>query len=188
MDHHFGHHSMDSAPMPMPHDGHGGHGGHDGMEHGSSCSMNMTFNWNIHGVCIIFDWWQIHGLGTMILSCVVVALITANYELLRSKARQYDARLVGAEISRQQAALNEENIGEDEPLQGRNRYISFSVSKEEHVVRSILYALQTGIGFLIMLIFMTYNGYLMFATVIGAGIGHFLFGRRMGAERALSCH
>jgi hypothetical protein len=56
------------------------------------------------------------------------------------------------------------------------------------LVRSFLYALQTGIGYMIMLIVMTFNGHLMSATVIGVGVGYFLFARNIGAERALSCH
>lgn len=44
-----------------------------------------------------------------------------------------------------------------------------------------------------MLVFMTYNGYLMFATVLGAGFGHFIFGGSdnlfgTGGARSIQCH
>jgi len=50
---------------------------------------------------------------------------------------------------------------------------------------------QVFVGFFLMLIFMTYNGYLMIATVLGAGIGFFYFGGNtlsLPATKALSCH
>jgi copper transporter 1 len=78
----------------------------------------MTFNWNTHGVCVIFDWWQINGLGSMILSCLLVAVIAASYEALRNKARKYDARLVEAELRRQRTSHEEENAGEQDALHG----------------------------------------------------------------------
>lgn len=40
-----------------------------------------------------------------------------------------------------------------------------------------------------MLVFMTYNGYLMIATITGAGLGHFVFGHgRLKASRDIQCH
>lgn len=49
---------------------------------------------------------------------------------------------------------------------------------------------QVFVGFFLMLIFMTYNGYLMAATVIGAGVGFFYFGgdSLSSSTKALSCH
>ncbi|KAI8054573.1 Ctr copper transporter, partial [Syncephalis plumigaleata] len=135
----------------------------------------MTFNWNTHGVCVIFDWWQIHGLASMVLSCVLIAAIVASYEALRNKARKYDARLVEAELRRQRASHEEENVGEQDALHDNAYNQYYRISNDEQLVRAFLYALQTGIGYMIMLIFMTYNGHLMLATVIGAGAGYFLF-------------
>lgn len=40
-----------------------------------------------------------------------------------------------------------------------------------------------------MLVFMTYNGYLMIATVLGAGFGHFIFGNgRLTGDKSIQCH
>jgi copper transporter 1 len=48
-----------------------------------------------------------------------------------------------------------------------------------------------------MLVFMTYNAYLILAVVLGAAIGHFKFGGRMntdavlagaGAGKSMACH
>jgi copper transporter 1 len=55
--------------------------------------------------------------------------------------------------------------------------------------RSALYALLMGISFWLMLVFMTYNGYLMIALILGAGVGHYMFGQgKLAAARNISCH
>lgn len=52
-----------------------------------------------------------------------------------------------------------------------------------------MYAVLVAISFWLMLVFMTYNGYLMIATVLGAGFGHFIFGNgRLSAGKSIQCH
>ena len=47
-----------------------------------------------------------------------------------------------------------------------------------HLVQTLLHILQMGISYLLMLIAMTFNIYLFLAVILGAGLGHFLFGWR----------
>lgn len=57
------------------------------------------------------------------------------------------------------------------------------------MIRSTLYAILVAISFWLMLVFMTYNGYLMIAVVLGAGVGHYVFGKgRLNASRSVQCH
>ena len=44
-----------------------------------------------------------------------------------------------------------------------------------HALQSLLHVLQVSVSYLLMLVVMTYNGYLFIATVLGAGLGYFLF-------------
>lgn len=64
------------------------------------------------------------------------------------------------------------------------------LSNQQRLTRALFYMAQVFVGFFLMLIFMTYNGYLMAATVLGAGIGFFYFGGDTLATstKALSCH
>lgn len=56
-------------------------------------------------------------------------------------------------------------------------------------MRSTIYAILVAISFWLMLVFMTYNGFLMIAVVLGAGFGHFIFGRgKLAANRSIQCH
>jgi len=47
-----------------------------------------------------------------------------------------------------------------------------------HIIQTVLHILQMGISYLLMLIAMTFNTYLFLAVILGAGLGHFLFGWR----------
>ncbi|RKP07533.1 Ctr copper transporter [Thamnocephalis sphaerospora] len=140
----------------------------------------MLFNWDSENVCVIFDWWRINGAGLMVASCIIIILLSIAYEGLREVARRYDAKLLKEMRFRRSAGLDELESGEGQA--------PHKASKEEELWRSLIYALQVAVAFLLMLVFMTYNVYLMLATVVGAGIGHFFFARRAGAERPLSCH
>lgn len=63
------------------------------------------------------------------------------------------------------------------------------LSNKKELIRSSIYAFLVGLSFWLMLVFMTYNGYLMIATVLGAGFGHFIFGNgRLLADKSIQCH
>ena len=46
-----------------------------------------------------------------------------------------------------------------------------------HVLQSALHVVQVGMGYLLMLVAMTYNGWLFLAVCFGAGLGYLIFGR-----------
>jgi copper transporter 1 len=62
------------------------------------------------------------------------------------------------------------------------------MSQQQKVTRSIIYAVLVGISFWLMLVFMTYNGFLMISVVIGAGLGHYAFGGNLPTDRGIQCH
>ncbi|KAF9973844.1 hypothetical protein BGZ73_002874 [Actinomortierella ambigua] len=184
--------------------GHGDHGG-GGGDHGDMCSMNMLFNWDTKNLCVVFESWKIMTPLGLVVSILVIIAFGVAYELLRAKARQYDEYLKEGERKRNDAAslANEDDtinhVGggharEDEIglLSSRPRSIRDGdrLTNQQQLIRSLLYMAQVFVGFFLMLIFMTYNGYLMIATTLGAGIGYFYFGRDQlaAAAKPLSCH
>jgi len=56
-------------------------------------------------------------------------------------------------------------------------------NKTSEVVKAIFYGLQVFYSFFIMLIFMTYNGWVMVAVAVGASIGHYAFGIHTGSAK-----
>lgn len=59
--------------------------------------------------------------------------------------------------------------------------------KTFEIVLAALYAFQVGYSFMLMLVFMTYNGWYMMAVAIGAGIGNYFWGNR-SENLIMSCH
>ena len=69
-----------------------------GMDHGGMdmdqpmCNMNMLFTWDTTNLCIIFRWWRITNVLTLLISLAAVALLTAGYEAVREASRRYELR------------------------------------------------------------------------------------------------
>ncbi|KAK3394251.1 Ctr copper transporter family-domain-containing protein [Podospora didyma] len=177
-------HSSHAHHMAMDH-GNMGHGG--GAEATARCSMNMLFTWNTDNLCIVFRQWNVGSSTTfLIFSLLAVVAIGAGYEALREGIRQYEASLnKWAEAQR----LDDGSVTENTPflatLSGHNRG---EVSRRAHAIKSVLYGVQNFYAFMIMLIFMTYNGWVMIAVSLGAALGYFIFGGKTPATKETACH
>jgi len=55
------------------------------------------------------------------------------------------------------------------------KYYSISISM--HLVQSSLHVIQVAMGYILMLVAMTFNGWLFLAVCFGAGVGYLLFAR-----------
>ncbi|KAJ1600065.1 hypothetical protein NDA14_000370 [Ustilago hordei] len=200
---------------------HGG-SGHGGMDM-PMCSMNMIWNYDTTNICILTSSWRITTPFSLYLSLTFIAFISILYEYLRLYIRQFDARLArnnpsnslgihrrrtsllptstsssssgserrGVGTSKRRAAtVGREDNG------GRNGWVKeLETSKKVQLWRSGLYASSVGISFLLMLIGMTFNAFVVGAIVIGAGMGHYWFNRdlktaaTLGEDDAgLGCH
>jgi len=65
------------------------------------------------------------------------------------------------------------------------------------VLRALIYGVTVFLSFFLMLIFMTYNAYLIGAVVVGAALGHYIFGSTINIDailadssgsKGLACH
>ncbi|KAL2259384.1 hypothetical protein VTK26DRAFT_6958 [Humicola hyalothermophila] len=151
------------------------HGGmdHGDMDHGGGsgpmCSMNMLFTWDTNNLCIVFRQWHITSTFSLIVSLLAIVAICAGYEALREATRRYEAV-----VSKRVDAA---------PRQNRDQ-----VARRAHVIKAVLYGIQNFYAFMIMLIFMTYNGWVMIAVSVGAGVGYLLFGGRTPVTKETACH
>ncbi|KAL6711963.1 copper transpport protein [Coniothyrium glycines] len=167
---------MDHSHMDHGHMDHG-HMDHDmpGMGDGPKCNMNMLFTWDTTDLCIVFRGWHIGGTGTLIVSLLAIVLLTAGYEAVREISRRYEAY--------EKQVLEGRRGGDD--LRGRN--VGRSTEQQMKIVKAGLYAVQVFYSFFIMLLFMTYNGWIMLAVAVGAFVGYLLFGGG-SATKTIACH
>ena len=154
------------AAMDHSHMDHGdmGGGGHDMP----MCSMNMLFTWDTTNLCIVFPSWRVTGTLSLIVSLLAVVALTAGYEAIREVSRRYEERL-------------EQNVRE------APRNAVAAEEKKGKTVKAALYGVQVFYSFFIMLLFMTYNGWIMLAVGLGAFFGYLLFGGS-SATKSAACH
>ncbi|CAG8645136.1 2562_t:CDS:2 [Acaulospora morrowiae] len=164
---------------------HGGHGG-DGE---FTCSNSMLFNWEYRNLCIVFSWWGVNSIPGLILSCAIICILAITFEVLRFVSRKYDEKiyLSGHRPLEEETAnaSTSTNTGNSRPVR---------ITHIQQIMRSLIYSIQVLLSFFLMLMFMTYNGFVMISVVIGAGIGYFFFGRHVltkvevGERDVIGCH
>ncbi|PVF99409.1 Ctr-domain-containing protein [Serendipita vermifera] len=166
----------------MDHSHHHGHGQFEEMTMDQRCSMYMLWNTNVINTCIVFRQWHIHSNFQFFLSFLAIVALGCSYEWLRDLQRRVD-RKIAAQLL---------NSGK-----GKNADQSLPVPLTSRLLRAGLYGASVFVSFFLMLVFMTYNAYLILATVLGASLGHYLYGGRMDpdavlggaiANKGMACH
>ncbi|KAF9815594.1 hypothetical protein IEO21_04515 [Rhodonia placenta] len=175
------------------------HGDHDmPMPSGPKCSMNMLWNTQIEDTCVVFRSWHVSSKTTFVVSFFAIVALGVLYEWLRVAQRDVDrfiARRLIAEGKGKARLVRSGRNTPDSDSEGAGLLTGAAVSKVQtgtplpllaRVTRAVLYGLTVFLSFFLMLVFMTYNAYLILAVVLGAGIGHFVFGSHMDLNAALS--
>ncbi|KAI9802446.1 MAG: hypothetical protein M1825_002830 [Sarcosagium campestre] len=165
---------------------------HGGMEHGGmKCSMNMLFTWNTENLCIVFSGWRITSTISLILSLVAIVLITATYELLRDYSRRYELRLAQRKDTLSGETLKPKRCEVDDRDESSSLLSPGTrvrgAREDGKLVKAALYAVQVFYSFFIMLLFMTYNGWVMLAVAVGAFVGYVVWGNS-SASKSVACH
>ncbi|CAZ84449.1 unnamed protein product [Tuber melanosporum] len=146
------------------------------------CQMSMLFTWSTKDLCLVFRSWHVHNTTTLILSLFAVIALSAGYEFVRDLARRYEARVDGSlSISEETSSLLPGRAGiaaGTDEVERRRRSGRFG--------KAVFYGVQVFYSFFIMLLFMTYNGWVMISVAIGSAIGYTLWGS--GAAKSVACH
>ncbi|XP_072014499.1 high affinity copper uptake protein 1-like [Amphiura filiformis] len=163
------HHTMDHSMHPTGHGTHPpGHG--DGGEH-DMMMMQMYFYLSTN-VTILFKEWEVNTTGGLAGSCIAVFFLAMLYEglkvlretLLRRSA--VNVRFHSMQMSKESETMLTETHGA-----GQTKFMSWG-----HLVQTFLHIIQVTVSYFLMLIFMTYNGWLCICVVLGAGAGYLIFG------------
>ncbi|KAL4609469.1 high affinity copper uptake protein 1 [Arapaima gigas] len=152
----------------------GTHGSDQGGDHntggGHHMMMQMTFYFGTHAE-ILFPGLVVSTPLEMFGACVVIFLLAVFYEGLKI-GREYLLR-------RNQVNVRYNSM----PLPGTDGTMLMETHKTvgqrmlslAHLFQTVLHIIQVVVSYFLMLIFMTFNGYLCIAVAAGAGVGYFLF-------------
>ncbi|XP_053341971.1 high affinity copper uptake protein 1 [Clarias gariepinus] len=172
MDHsHHNHDVLSQAVTHSPADHTTGHGSGSNGHDGHMMMMQMTFYFGYKNVELLFAGLIINTPGEMVGACIGVFLLAAFYEGLK----------IGREVllRRNQISVRYNSM----PVPGTDGTVLMETHKTvgqrmlslAHLLQTILHIIQVVISYFLMLVFMTYNGYLCIAVALGAGVGYFLF-------------
>ncbi|XP_058473064.1 high affinity copper uptake protein 1 isoform X1 [Solea solea] len=196
MDHNHDHHMDPTMATPTTGHDHGGgdHGGHGGGDSGGHMMM-MSFYFGYKNVELLFSGLLINTPGEMAGACIGVFLLAILYEGLKIgrevllRRSQVNVRYNSMPLPGSDGTVlmeTHKTVGVDgaEPIlkvrvksnlsrSNRQRLLSPS-----HFLQTLLHIIQVVVSYFLMLVFMTYNGYLCIAVAAGAGMGYFLFSWR----------
>ncbi|KAK3311090.1 putative high affinity copper protein [Chaetomium strumarium] len=165
------------------------------MDHGASsssmatCKISMLWNWYTIDACFLSPSWQITSHGAFAATCIGVMLMVVLLEFLRRLGKEYDQH-----ISRQFAARvgvivnagsSPSSASASAPAAarcsssardggGEPTVVTFRASPLEQFIRAVIHAATFGLAYIIMLLAMYYNGYIIICILIGALLGKFL--------------
>lgn len=136
----------------------------------------MLWNWYTIDACFLFRGWHITSGGGMAASCIGVMLLTVCLEALRRLGKEYDAflsRKFNAEAA--VIAKTTGNSGDDTAESScALQVITCRASLLQQLARALIHAVTFGVAYIIMLLAMYFNGFIIFSIFVGAGIGKFL--------------
>ncbi|GAB0144808.1 hypothetical protein EsHS_00005265 [Epichloe bromicola] len=171
-----------------------------GMGGGTGCKISMLFNLNTIDACFLSSQWRITSSAMFAGSCIGVFLLTLSLEFLRRSIKEYDRYLIRQHVSKCQAVSVSVAVspaaagaGSSTPttdsLHGgaaktpataitspsRGAVPPFRPSVLQQAVRAFLHMLAFFVGYILMLLAMYYNGYLLLCIFLGAFFGAFIF-------------
>lgn len=124
----------------------------------------MLWHWSVNNA-IVFNWWRTSSRFGLFCAAVLTFLITILYEAVAFLQNKQDREAITHQINLQTLAIP--------PMQ---------FEAPGKLRRSVLYGVRTYLSILLMLIVMSFNGYLILAVVYGAIAAHYIFGQGTGCH------
>ncbi|UPX20522.1 uncharacterized protein EKO05_0010751 [Ascochyta rabiei] len=144
------------------------------------CQMEMLWNWRIVDACFLSGSWHIKNNAMFAASCVGAAMLVVALEFLRRVSTEWDAYLLRTfqrQLRIQQAALAETPLSSccDGPSSTLGtQYATFRATSLQQLARAIIHGVTLGVAYLLMLIVMSFNGWIFISIILGAVLGKFL--------------
>jgi len=106
-------------------------------------------------------------------SCIAVLLLSALYEGLKI----FRARIMAMHARKERLTVKEDAVYYTVPKQGCRQVCSCL-----HLTQTAIHVVHVVLGYLLMLVVMTYQVYLGIAVILGAGLGYFFFAGLISEE------
>ncbi|KAK9802423.1 hypothetical protein SCARD494_00356 [Seiridium cardinale] len=155
------------------HAGDAGHSGHTGHNHGGApgaCKTDMLWNWHTIDACFISSSWHVTSTAIFAGSCLGVFLLAVITVLARRLSHEYDAYLT-------RQIIDHSNFHEKDHTAPDHSQHPCLI---QQLARSLLYVAQVALGYILMLLAMYYNGYIIISILAGFFVGFF-------ASRKIKC-
>ncbi|KAJ5168582.1 54S ribosomal protein L6 [Penicillium canariense] len=138
----------------------------------TECKISMLFNWYTIDACFLSTEWHIKNNGMFAATCVGIILLVILVEAFRRLGKEYDSFLT-RQCQRQAAVLaaKKDNCVSRTNTVGLG--LKFRVTPLQQLARAFLHALTFGGAYIIMLLAMYFNVYVIICIFIGAGLGKF---------------
>ncbi|KAK6188570.1 hypothetical protein SNE40_004718 [Patella caerulea] len=126
---------------------------HSGLHssHSLDHEAHQSFFHTTYGNIILFKGWRLYDAKATFLTCLALAVLAVLFQLLKFIRHRFGRKCMNLNC---------------------RRYIL----NKNHIIQTVLYTIQFGSGYLVMLAVMTYNIWIGIAAIAGLGLGYFLFG------------
>ncbi|THV95919.1 Ctr copper transporter [Aureobasidium pullulans] len=159
----------------------------------TECKISMLWNWYTIDACFLASSWHIKTKGMFAASCIGVALLVVCLEFLRRIGKEYDSYIL-RQFHRRAASLryrprvsyvapkfdderNSSGCGPDAscaPPLPEQQFITFRATPAQQITRGAIHAATFGVGYIVMLLAMYFNGYVIISIIVGAFLGKVL--------------
>jgi copper transporter 1 len=109
-------------------------------------------------------------------SCIGVALLVVSLEFLRRLGTEYDRAILAQfqlHVAAQAADLKYQS-GADSGHLERRPCVAFRATPLQQLIRAGIHAATFGVAYIVMLLAMYFNGYIIISIILGAFLGKFL--------------
>ncbi|KAK4941334.1 hypothetical protein LTR10_018744 [Elasticomyces elasticus] len=130
----------------------------------------MLWNWYTIDACFLAESWHITTKGAFAASCIGVILLVVSLEFLRRVGKEYDTFI----LRQFQRNTNFKDHNNTDCCQSGPQIVTFRASPLQQLVRSVIHALTFGLAYIVMLLAMYYNGFVIICIFIGAFLGKFV--------------
>ncbi|KAF2713432.1 Ctr copper transporter, partial [Pleomassaria siparia CBS 279.74] len=137
----------------------------------------MLWNWYTIDACFLAESWHITSRGMFAASCIGVALLVVCLEFMRRLGKEHDAYL----LRQFQRNLHSRNVAPDasddccsSPVILEPQYAIFRATPLQQLIRAMIHGVTLGLAYIVMLLAMYYNGYIIISIILGAILGKFL--------------